>query len=34
LQKVAVSHRAELEEAAVEPIEAEEVEAGKWQDID
>jgi hypothetical protein len=34
LQKVAVSRRAELEEAAVEPIEAEEVEAGKWQDID
>jgi hypothetical protein len=34
MEKVAVSHRAELEEAAVEPIEAEEVEAGEWQDID
>lgn len=34
MEKVAASHRTEFEEAAVESIEAEEVEAGEWQDID
>lgn len=34
LEKVAASHRTELEEAAVGPIEPEKVEAGEWQDID
>jgi hypothetical protein len=34
LEKVATSHRTGFEEAAVELIEAEEVEAGEWHDID
>lgn len=34
LEKVAVSHRTKFEAAAVEPIEAEELEAGGWQNID
>jgi hypothetical protein len=34
LEKVASSHRTEIGEAAAEPIEAEEVEAGEWQNID
>jgi hypothetical protein len=34
LEKVASSHRTEIGEAAAVPIEAEEIEAGEWQNID